>query len=324
MNRRIRTSMILAIFSLLTFVGWNTEAHAFWFGWFRGNRPVYPTATTGYSPQPVVAAQPIANACNACTPAFQPTTVRYAPQTLYRSHWVRVPVTAYRPVQVANQPVYAPTPQLQPCTTYRWQLQRSASYRPVYSWFRPWNAAPVLSFFGTAQAANCGTCAPAVTTVPGSQYYQQSPLNPIPATAPAAATQGNAADLRPSLKPSEAQPSATIRRATPTNQSDGAMLRGGTSPTLGGARPSSNVTPIPDLQSRPATNPSVLDRNVPARRNPGNQTASLRDSHRWAVTPINWSQPVPTTSTQTNQPRPAAEPAKPAVRWDDSGWRSAK
>ena len=334
MNHRIRTSIILGLVSLITLTGWCTDAQAFWFGWFRNNRTPYPAYRPVYTAgnmcyQPVVAA-PTPGSCNTCVSGYQPTTVQYAPQTYYRNQWVRVPVTVYRPVTVAQQPILGAN-QLQPCTTYRWQLQRAPSYRPLFSWFRRPVMAPAPSFFGTVPASSCASCSPAAATVPANsqQYYQQGITTAPLSASPAPGNAPTPADQRPSLKPADAQPSvpdATIRRAPSAEQSSGST----TGPSLGSPRPLSNVVPIPDLRSRPTVRPQS-NRDIPPLLTPSSRpgssrhTASLRDTHRWAVTPITWAQPVRNDAPLNAQTRlkPVTPTAKPQERWDDSGWRSA-
>jgi len=349
MNHRMRTSWIV---SSVTFLGLVISAGYAQANWWDNNtayrplypayRPVYPGGSSYTAASPVVTAQPVQSsgcntcasgrqACATCAPAGQPMTVNYAPRTWFRSRWVRVPVTAYRPLVVANQPNCAPTTQRQPCTTYRWQLQRVRTYRPLFSWLPWWprRAAPVVVGSNFAPTSSCGTCAPAATTVPSpAPYYQPpgvSPATTVPSImSPTVPRSNTPADLRPSLRPAEAPlpgQGATTRRANPASESGSTTFRR-LPRRADAARPFSDVTPIPDTRPAPMARESTEDESIPRLLNPRNHTASLRDTQVWAVIPVNRLQAdrIPTNRVQQNSARAPSQPA----RWDDSGWRSAK
>jgi hypothetical protein len=83
-----------------------------------------PPRTTVVAPAPVVAAPaPVAvpATCQTCAPA--PRVTGYAPPT-YRTNWVQVPVTTYRPVAAVDPATGLPINAVQPCTTTTWQARR--------------------------------------------------------------------------------------------------------------------------------------------------------------------------------------------------------
>src|SRR5690349_21761479 len=81
---------------------------------------------TNYAPvtaAPVVAA-PACNTCAAPTVvnyAPAPQVCNYVPQTAYRSVYVNVPVTSYRPIVAADPCTGCATTAMQPVTTYMTQ-----------------------------------------------------------------------------------------------------------------------------------------------------------------------------------------------------------
>ena len=86
------------------------------------------------SANPQVAYMP-ATQCQNCTVPCQRQVGNYVRQTSYRTNWVQVPVTSYRPVATTDPVSGCTVTCMRPCTTYRWQAQRVpfTSYRPVVS-----------------------------------------------------------------------------------------------------------------------------------------------------------------------------------------------
>jgi hypothetical protein len=260
------------------------------------------------------------------------------PQVRYRTHWVQVPVTVYRPVTGTDPMTGCPTTCLQPCTTSRWQLRRVpvVTYRPQFrclSWFRnlfrcqrqPAPVCPPTSppaVMGTTPVVP-GLPAPNVTIPP---YYSPSPgatLAPAPgattvpgAGSPSGATSSPApADTRPTLQPNSASsnpPPATTRAAPTQANSAGATQNRRDHSTPVNAGPPSVVTPIPDPEMPRMTAPR---HDPPELLNPRDRTAARG---AWEVVPISWSAP-------SRQPRftTPAQSTAPRVDFDDSGWRSA-
>jgi hypothetical protein len=131
--------------------------------------------------------------CESCTVTCQRQVVNYVPQTSYRTNWVQVPVTSYKPVATTDPCSGCTVTCMRPCTTYRWQAQRVpyTSYRPVYSTVtvqRPLNAM-LSGTTGMPATAGCATCGvPAAPTAaptagvltPGGSYLN----TPAPAAYP--------------------------------------------------------------------------------------------------------------------------------------------
>ena len=356
MSHWIRTSLTLSSVTALVVAISAGSVHAS--GWGSGPvRPLYPASSSAApyaAARPIVAAQPVQSGgcnscaaapapCNRCAQTLQPTTVNFAPRTWFRSRWVRVPVTAYRPVTVVNQTTNptncAPVTQLQPCSMYRWQVQRVPTYRPLLSWLTWWRRPLAPAYLGAytapaahcstcvptaaafAPASNCETCAPAAAQAPNSAPYYQPP-----AAAPATTVPGSRApaDLRPRLRPSEVDapvPGVTTRRVNPTAGSNNSSVR--SLPHRPRARqPYSNVVPIPDTGPAQTPRESAEDHSIPQLLSPRNHTASLRDTPVWELTRAHTSQRAaaperrPATNSAATRPQPE--------RWDDSGWRSAR
>ncbi|MCY2986702.1 MAG: hypothetical protein NTY19_02425, partial [Planctomycetota bacterium] len=168
--------------------------------------------------------------------APQQVVVSYLPDVSYRTSFVRVPTTNYRPINTVDPVTGYTSTAMLPCTTYSWQLQRVpyTTYRPVYGVATPtsaayggcavvsYNAAPVMG----GVPNGCSTCAPA-TVAPAAPYYtpgramapamptgpavptypsfsQPPGYQPIPAN-PAAPRSPTPADLQPSLSPGNSQ-----------------------------------------------------------------------------------------------------------------------
>lgn len=122
-------------------------------------------------PQPVVAPQPVVS--------------NYVPPN-YRTNWVQVPVTTYRPV-IATDPVTGlPINAVQPCTTYQWQARRVPS--TLFSGLWPSSAPPavVAAPMGTPVVTNYvpqgvvgSVPAPVVTN-----YAPQGVIGAVPGTTP--------------------------------------------------------------------------------------------------------------------------------------------
>ncbi|MCA9175358.1 MAG: hypothetical protein KDB14_12830 [Planctomycetales bacterium] len=183
-------------------------------------------------PQTIVCCQ--APTCSSC--CQNRTIVNYAPETVYTTSWVRVPVTTYRPVATLDPTTCCRVNYMQPSTSYVWQARRTPHvlYRPFLS--RVANAcgcngscltpgtgaAPgMIGPLVTAPSAPAiGTgVAPGTPTYPASPYppspysaapYGATPYGAMPASPTPAAVDPNAepADLRPRLDPGAIPPGA--------------------------------------------------------------------------------------------------------------------
>lgn len=96
--------------------------------------------------------------------APQPVVTNYVPPN-YRTNWVQVPVTTYRPVITTDPVTGLPINGVQPCTTYQWQARRVPS--TLFSGLWPSSAPPAV-------AAPIGT--PVVTN-----YVPQGVVGSVPA-----------------------------------------------------------------------------------------------------------------------------------------------
>ena len=332
-----------------------------------------PTTSAPLSYDPSASAGYAATTSAACDcGSTQPTTVTYAPeQTVmpyaapqapqrnclfnwqptvrYKTSWVRVPVTYYRPTTAVDPATGCPTTSLQACSSYQWQVQQrpTVRYWPSFSGFRwPWCNSQTPATAPPAAAVPYDPCAPTMTQ-PYAQPYMQSPglpagspyysttpgamVMPGPAGTPGTAPSPVPADNPPTLQPGTVQPgplqstpqSSSYRGLAPAESSDTPDNSGiapleppaintGASATEEPRRLESDmirqptyVKPIPDPESSSTEPPQLL--------NPRDRTAAV-DTR--AVRAVSW----PDAPRREHQ-APAA-PAK--VRWDDSGWQSAR
>lgn len=162
----------------------------------------------------IVCCQP-ATCCNTCS--VNRTVVNYAPQTVYTTSWVRVPVTTYRPISTTDPTTCCRVNYMQPSTSYVWQARRKPHviYKPFLS--RVANACATCNAGGAMPqyAAPPGVGAvsqPGATgnmiAAPGAapEGYSGSTYPPSPYNAPGATGAPSAgamtpADQRPSLDP---------------------------------------------------------------------------------------------------------------------------
>lgn len=108
-----------------------------------------------------------------------------APRTAYRSTWVRVPVTRYRPALGTAETAYG-VPATQPCNGYTWQLRRVpvTTYRPLTGmWESLFPPQQPVSYFGTQVTAPCDTYGTAIPQEAplGTPYYPTQP-DAVPGT----------------------------------------------------------------------------------------------------------------------------------------------
>jgi hypothetical protein len=138
----------------------------------------------------------------------------FRPRSRYRTTWVRVPVTRYRPVIGTAGTAYG-VPATQPCRGYVWRMRRVpvTTLRPFAGWSRQRCAPPGrASYFGTqvcAPSVPYGTAVP-LTSPQQVPYYPAQP-GAVPGTTSVVpnaglgspATQGGVApaDRRPTLNP---------------------------------------------------------------------------------------------------------------------------
>ena len=342
MTQRIRWTLVTTGLLVVQAIWPVSQCHGGPFlDWLFGRTPYYaPWGTTAYYPPPSVTPP-----SSLCAPLCQPTApppmvANYTPQVRYRTTWVPIPVTQYRPVMAMDPGTGCPTTGLQPCNSYTWQLRRVpvVSYRPIYScWsrglFAP--AAPPMVAPAVAPTDPCGvplTCAPSqpyypgmpgatlvpgpAMTLPGSPTLAPGPATTVPGTAPGVnvVPSPSPADIPPSLSPSAIQPGGNVpqtRLAPPSGVPNAAADGGARSSTPGRAV---HVKPVPDPQSDPSSLPTY---EAPQLLNPRDRSAFRAPS--WAVVPISWPAPLPKAETRTE-----SRPLPVNREWDDSGWVSAR
>ena len=202
------------------------ESHAIfnWFGNCCGNKtPTYGTA-------PLYSAAAPADPC--CTPP-QVQTVNYVPQTCYRTQYVNVPVTTYRPAvgrdPCTGCPVTCMRPtitmvqqaRLVPYTTYRMVMSNpccgatapttAVGYAPAYSSGLGY-APPASACCGASSAAPMTYSPPASTP-----YYGSSTTSSVIGSSPIVGSSSSAAATAPTIAPSSgSSPSRTFKDSSST------------------------------------------------------------------------------------------------------------
>lgn len=139
-------------------------------------------------------------------PVAAPTVVNYVPQTCYRTQYVTVPVTTYRPAMGCDPCTGFPVTTMRPVIAYVQQarLVPYTTYRAVMT--APVSLGlPVMGSVGYAPSAGCSGCSAAPAAQP---YYNAAPA-PIAAPA-AAAPLGAASPGAPTLAPTENPATSTF------------------------------------------------------------------------------------------------------------------
>ena len=258
------------------------------------------------------------------------------PEVRYRTSWVQVPTTNYRPVSASDPISGATTTTLRPCTTFTWQVQRvpASPLAPVAAPLYPASGCAVAGYtpvISGVAPGSCTTCAPAATVAPVLPYYtpgsapgpaaaapygsSASPIYP-PAqptypgqpTNPAQPRAPAAADQAPALSPNGAArstlnypPEGTPNNATPP-ASEGTKKSADPTP-----RSSSDVTPLPDPDATQQRKPAAT---APSLLNARDRTAQ-RDSHAEPHSVSAAQPPIELTAPVTNPTTPLT-----------GGWRS--
>lgn len=119
-----------------------------------------------------------APAVAACNPCGVQQTVSYVPQTCYRTQFVTVPVTTYRPATTVD-----------PCTGCRTSVMR-----PVIAYVQQKQIVPYTTYRPMVSNA-CFSCAPAATTTYAPVIPAAAPM--VPAAAPCATCGVGAAAVAP-------------------------------------------------------------------------------------------------------------------------------
>jgi len=284
--------------------------------------PVYttPAPACGSSPPSCGTALPTTTApgCGTALPAapagagvsyVQPVApvVAPAPQVRYRTTWVRVPTTSYRPVVTYDPATGWPATAMQPCTTYTWQLRREPAagggiWTPLADLFAPLSAPPaqaVVSYPAVPVTAPVwpGVAAPAVTgapaypptttVAPGATSVPGLPAPPslapsAPSTSPAPLSPGwvpSAAPTQPAVPAMPAPPAGTGAPATPAPADQPPQL----SPNE--AQGLQSLQPIPETRSYAPANGDTSLLGPPALLDPP-KTPATPQSAPANVTPV--------------------------------------
>lgn len=249
--------------------------------------PVYtPPSAYGGSPPSCGTSTPatVAPGCGTAPPAapagagvsyVQPVApvVTPAPQVRYRTTWVRVPTTSYRPVVSYDPATGWPATTMQPCTTYTWQLRREPAVgRGIW--------APFTNLFASLFAPPAGPL--------GS--YPSAPVTgpavgPVwPGAAPPAATGTPAYPPSPNIVPG----------ATPVPGWPAPPTVAPQSPYTPPATTSPGWVPAaaPSQPAAPATSVPPTGTGVPATSTPADQPPRLSPNEAQGLQNL---QPVPQT-----------------------------
>ncbi|HIA19822.1 MAG TPA: hypothetical protein EYN70_10470 [Planctomycetaceae bacterium] len=320
-------------------------SQANFFDWLAGRAPTpWAIPATPVRTNRIFAWQPVTTTTTvpsviAATPAPQ-AVVNYAPVTRYRTQWVQVPVTTYRPVFETNAQTGWPQLQMRACQRYVWQVRRvpvsvmRPSYRTNFNSIFPW------CWNWTPRTNNC--CAAqvgSITTASPQPYYlgpdAGQPVLALPPETNAPSSSGGAMDQVPTL-PSQAPQLNT----TPQDSDNGArdssadlpesngqsILRRPVDKSAPGLESSTprviapvKTEPIPDLDRQP-----LLQNQGPQLLHPRDRTARSTHLNQWTnFGAIQWASMPPVRSAALTANRPSRQviqqPAgdRPApLRWE--------
>lgn len=244
MFKKLRSATAIATAAATLFAA-PAQSHAIfnWFGCKCGAQPA-PMAA------PVIEAAPVA----------APTVVNYVPQTCYRTQYVTVPVTTYRPAMGCDPCTGFPVTTMRPAISYVQQarLVPYTTYRAVLT--SPVSPCmPVMGSVGYAPRPGCSSCSAAPAAQP---YYSAAPA---PLAAPAAAAPMSAAPIAtaptgaaspgaPTLAPTENPATSTFteRPFIPSGPiiSSSPVVPGSPPPAVNGGAVETRQKPI-ELQKKP-------------------------------------------------------------------------
>ena len=311
-TRKIITICSLALGLMLV----AETSHADFFDWITGREPTPWSRTTQTAPaNRVFAWRPLTT--TSTIPAVAPATAvtqaqvpgNYVPATRYRSQWVQVPVTTYRPVFESNPATGLPRLQMRACQRYMWQVRRvpvtvmrpyaQANAGSIFPWC--WNWTPMFN--------NC--CTPqygTATTITTPQPYYSGPDSNQPALAPSPGTSGEPADQVPTLPPQANQGDPTGTSADLSGSNGQSILRRPIREPGPGLQPSTpriiapdKTEPIPDLDRQP-----LLQRQGPELLNPRDRTTRTSAPIHRHFGAIQWaSLPREHVTTASTGPAPS-------------------
>jgi hypothetical protein len=240
-----------------------------------------------------------------------------------------VPTTTFRPVVTYDPATGTSSTSMQPCTTYRWQVQRAPFFGlgdpPPY--FIDGTAAPTGYIVSPAPGLiEPGAFAPSTTSSPAFAPPAAAPVvsplaPPVPdatrgfsgASGWGSSSSSSGADQRPTLTPGEAQglqnlqPVPSTSNYPPIPLSDPVDTR---QPASEQPPSSAPVKPVPDPEARPESKDAVPA--APALFDPGDRTAAHWVRPAAVIAPIVWAKPSPAEVKTTHRELP---------RLDATGWR---
>ena len=260
----------------------------------------------------VVTNLPVAGAAPAAPPlALAPATAAASAPGPFRTAWVQVPVTVYKPVATIDPATGATVNTMQACTTHRWQLRRVpvGLSRPAWYASQPTGGAVMAGPFAAPVAApvwqqgvpatigppGCASCQSGAATM----YAPQSPAMSAPyAASPSpyqAAPTPSGQPYAPSLTPVQAAPmnSGAVGSPTPADMAP-SLLKPSENPLQG---PSNAVQKAPTGQAERAGSASEYPILTPSLK-------PLADPDAYAPQ----SPPPATNLTPVNQPLAAPQP----------------
>ena len=317
-----------------------------------------------YSNPPIVTSTPaptvVAPAAPVVTnPAARGYTVQYRAQTRYRSTWVRVPVTVYRPTTAVDPLTGAVRTSTNACTTYTWQVRRVpvVQYKPIRVFPGPPPAnsgVPSVTVPASAipaPGAPVSTLAPTIvapaptvvpTTVPpvtSSGWTPVAPATTVPATTlPSTTLPSSAAPPLPALppppipsttvpstaSPSTATPSATTPGRPFAPQGDSADIKPRIDPSelqkLETQKPEASRSDQKQQRSKPATEDRSKSDDGHGDSNDGEMKLDRPSNGRAENAPTGYRGqrrpvPIPRIKPAPNEsPSPAAPAKKPATQ----------
>ncbi|HUY32758.1 MAG TPA: hypothetical protein VMV69_08245 [Pirellulales bacterium] len=287
MMRSLRTSTVAIGMAAALFVA-PAESQAI-FHWF--NR----CCNGGGLFAPTAAAVPVA------TPTYtayadpcgcQPQQAAYVPQTCYRTQYVNMPTTVYRPVTIADRCTGCPVTTMRPMIAYLPQARQVpyVSYRIVYS--NPAVAYSGLNTVGYAAPAGCSGCGSATPTY--SPAY-----TPAPATQPyyPGVISGSSAVGGPAASgPAASGPAQTFQNGAATGATDENRLK-----------------PIPDLEI-----------NKDSRRDPPSAPRLIApDDSRTTYRPLRRAVHVEAPNASAFIPASRVQPSAAKTQTGKSAWRQS-
>jgi hypothetical protein len=275
------------------------------------------------------------NACGGLTPCrpYASTTTNYQPRTSYRPVWQRVPVTYFRPVSQVDPVTGQLVQQMQPCTTYRWQVQQRSTLLP-----RRAPAMPIDPWCDPAAVPAARESRPST-----DPYYDRSRIIRPGERRPADGLIPRDAEVirEETLEPSERRP--RLEGAPPEPNSMGSVRRPGfdrvsSTPRASTRGDSTTESARSQRESDPARSSLIPDPDedrdgypeAPKLMKPRDRTASFSAPRvrRIAYQAV-WPEAKKPSVTRVQRDSTVSQPVErrpvrrhPTRKLDDSGWRT--